>query len=62
MDSVDEARILAALAGIRLSSERETAFAFGLEGMRRIADALSGRDYGETEPACQFRTPRRAAQ
>jgi hypothetical protein len=62
MDSIDEARILAALAGIRLSDEREPAVAFGLEAMRRIAEALGRRDYGEIEPACRFTPPQRSGR
>jgi len=62
MDSVEEARRLAALAGIRLSDEREAALVAGIEGMRRIAEALGRRDYGEAEPACRFRPPRRSGQ
>jgi hypothetical protein len=58
MDSIEEARILAALAGIRLSDKREAVVAFGLQGMRRIAEALGQRDFGETEPACRFTPPR----
>jgi hypothetical protein len=62
MDSIEEARCLAALAGIRLSGERETALAAGIEGMRRIAEALGRREYGEAEPACHFRPPLRTGQ
>jgi len=62
MDSIEEARSLAALAGIRLSSEREAALAAGLQGMRLIADALGRREYGEAAPASQFRLPRRSGQ
>ena len=62
MDSMEEARYLAALAGMRLSGDREAALAAGIQGMRRIAEALSGREYGEAEPACQFRPPRRTGQ
>jgi hypothetical protein len=62
MDSIDEARIIAALAGIRLSDDRVAAVAFGLEGVRRIAEALGRRDYGETEPACSFEPPQRSGR
>ena len=62
MDSVEEVRILAALAGIRLSDEPEADLTAGFEGMRRIAEALRRRDYGEAGPACWFRPPRRADQ
>jgi len=62
MEPTEEARCLAALAGIRLSSEREAALAAGLQGMRLIAEALGGREYGEAEPASQFRPPRRPGQ
>jgi hypothetical protein len=62
MDSVEEARLLAALAGIRTREEREAALAAGMEGMRRMAEALGRRDYGETEPAGRFLPPRRAGR
>jgi len=61
MDSADEARLLAVLAGIRLSDEREAALAAGIEGMRRIAEALCRREYGEAEPAARFRQPQQAS-
>ena len=62
MDSIEEARSLAALAGVRLSGDREAALAAGLQGMRRIAESLGRREYGEAEPACQFRPPPRTGQ
>jgi hypothetical protein len=62
MESIEEARALAALGGIRLSVEREAALAAGLEGMRRTAEALGRREYGEAAPASQFRPPRRSDQ
>lgn len=62
MDSIEEARRLAALAGIRLGDDREAALSAGIEGMRRIAGALGRREYGEAEPACRFRPPRRTGQ
>ena len=57
MDTIQEARQLADLAGISLPSEREPALAGGYEGVRRIAEVLSRRDYGEADPAFHFRPP-----
>ena len=34
----------------------------GLEGTRRIAEALSVRDYGEAEPTGRFRAPKAEAR
>jgi len=62
MEPIEEARCLAALAGIRLSSEREAALVAGFQGMRLIAEVLGARKYGEAEPASQFRPPRRSGQ
>ena len=62
MDSIEEARRLAALAGIRLSDDREAALSAGIEGMRRIAEALGRREFGEAEPAGHFRPPRRTGR
>jgi hypothetical protein len=62
MDSMEEARQLASLAGIRVSREREAALAAGIEGMRRIAEALVRREYGEAVPAFWFRPPERSVQ
>ena len=55
-------RDLAALAGIKLSPEREAAVVSGLEGTRRIAEALSVRDYAEAEPAVRFHAPKASAK
>ncbi|HLC28270.1 MAG TPA: hypothetical protein VJL07_02370 [Dehalococcoidia bacterium] len=57
MDTIQEARQLADLAGISLPSERGPALAGGYEGVRRIAEVLSRRDYGEAGPAFHFRPP-----
>lgn len=57
MDTIQEFRQLAALAGISLPSEREVALAAGFEGMRRIAEALSRREYSESGPASHFHPP-----
>jgi hypothetical protein len=54
-----EALRLAELAGIRLPAERVAAFAASLEMSRRIGQALARVEYGEIEPAAQFRAPRR---
>jgi hypothetical protein len=62
MDPMEEARRLAALAGIRLSDNREAALAAGIAGMRRIAEALGRHEYGEAEPAGHFRSPPRTTQ
>ncbi len=62
MDTIQEVRQLAALAGIRLQAERESELAAGYEGMRRMAEALSRRDYGEGEPASHFRPPGRTRE
>lgn len=62
MDKIQEVRQLAALAGIRLTGQREAVFAAGFEGMRRMAEALSRRDYGEGEPASYFRPPGRTRE
>ena len=57
MDTIQEARQLADLAGISLPSERGPALAGGYEGVRRIAEVLSRRDYGEADLAFHFRPP-----
>lgn len=54
-----EALRLAELAGIRLPAERVGAFAVSLEMARQIGQALARVEYGETEPAGQFRAPGR---
>jgi hypothetical protein len=51
------ARAVLELAALRLPAEREAAVAAGLEGSRRIAEALARRVYGDTEPAARFRPP-----
>jgi hypothetical protein len=51
------ARVLLQLAGVQVPMERELSVAAGLEGTRRIAEALARRDYGHSEPAARFRPP-----
>ncbi len=53
-----ETKRLAELAGIQLPDKRVSALAAGLQSTRQIVEALTRLDYGETEPACQFRAPR----
>jgi len=55
---LEEARTLAALAGIRVPPERKAALAAGLAGTKRIAESLAKADLGWTEPAAQFRAPK----
>ncbi|HEV8574585.1 MAG TPA: hypothetical protein VGR43_07740 [Dehalococcoidia bacterium] len=55
-------RDLTALAGVTLSPEREAALLSGLEGTRRIAAALSRRNFAEAEPAGRFHAPRASAK
>ena len=63
MDSIEEARYPCRRSPeFALSGDREAALAAGLAGMRRIAEALGRREYGESEPAGQFRPPQGAAQ
>ena len=50
-------RVALQLAGIQVPAEREMAVAAGFEGSRRIAEMLTRRDYGDTEPAARFRPP-----
>ena len=57
-DELEEARILAALAGIRVPREREAALSDSLAGTKRIAESLAKADLGWTEPAAQFRAPK----
>jgi hypothetical protein len=56
-DQLEEARTLAALAGIRVPSDREAALAGGLSLTKRIAESLATLDYGFAQPAAQFRAP-----
>ena len=56
-DQLQEARILAALAGIRVPPEREEALAGGLSLTKRIAESLATTDFGVAEPAAQFCSP-----
>ena len=52
-----EALRLAELAGIRLPDERIPGLVGGLAMARAIAEVLARVDYGDVEPACQFRAP-----
>jgi hypothetical protein len=56
-DQLEEARILAALAGIRVPPDRVGALAGGLALTKRIAESLATTDFGVAEPAAQFRAP-----
>lgn len=56
-DPNEEARILAALAGILVPPERGAALGAGLPGTKRIAESLAKVDLRLTEPAAQFRAP-----
>jgi hypothetical protein len=56
-DQLQDARILAALAGIRVPPDREAALAGGLALTKRIAESLATTDFGVAEPAAQFRSP-----
>jgi len=56
-DQLEEARILAALAGIRVPPDREAGVAGGLAFTKRIAESLAAADFGVAEPAAQFRAP-----
>jgi hypothetical protein len=56
-DLLEEARILAAVAGIRVPPDREAALAGGLALTKRIAESLAATDFGASEPAAQFRAP-----
>ena len=54
---LEEARILAALAGISVAPGREAALAAGLALTKRIGRSLATSDFGVAEPAAQFRAP-----
>ena len=56
-DQLEEARILATLAGIRVPPDRVGALAGGLALTKRIAKSLAAADFGVAEPAAQFRAP-----
>ena len=56
-DQLQEARIFAALAGIRVPPDREGALAGGLALTKRIAESLAAAEFGVAEPAGQFRAP-----
>lgn len=57
-DPEDTVRSLAELAGLPLASERIAATALALPLVVATVQALSALDYGEAEPAGQFRPPR----
>ncbi len=59
-DPLQEARTLAALAGIRVPPDRVGALAGGLVLTKRIAESLAAVDFGVAEPAAQFRAPEAA--
>ena len=61
-EPIEEARILAALAGIRVAPEREAALAGGLALTKRIAESLATTDFGAAEPAAHFRAPEAPTQ
>jgi hypothetical protein len=61
-DQLEEARILAALAGLNLPSDREASLAGGLALTKRIAESLAAADLAATEPAAQFRAPAAPSQ
>jgi len=61
-DPNEEARILAALAGILAPPERESALAAGLALTKRIAESLATIDLMAGEPAAQFRPPASAGR
>jgi hypothetical protein len=61
-DQLEEARILATLAGIRVPPEREAALAGGLGLTKRITESLAATDFGVAEPAAQFRSPEAPTQ
>jgi len=50
--------LFAKLAGIRVADERVRGLAAALDTARSIGQALAKHEYGEAEPACQFRAPR----
>lgn len=56
-DQLEEAHTLAALAGISVPPDRETALGVGLALTKRIAESVAKVDLGRTEPAAQFRAP-----
>ena len=56
-DQLQEARTLAALAGIRVPPNRVGALAGGLALTKRIAESLATTDFGVAAPAAQFRAP-----
>lgn len=56
-DQLEEARMLAALAGIHLAPGREETLAGGLTLTKRIAESLAAADLSDAEPAPQFRAP-----
>jgi len=61
-EPIEEARILAALAGIRVPPDREGAIGGGLALTKRIAESLATTDFGAAEPAAHFRAPEAPTQ
>ena len=61
-DAIEEIRMLAALAGITVPPERESALAAGLALTKRIAESLATIDLTAGEPAAQFRPPASAGR
>ena len=61
-DPIEEARALAALAGITVPPEREATLAGGVALTKRIAESLGTVDLAGHEPAAQFRAPASAAR
>jgi hypothetical protein len=56
-NELEEARTLAALAGLTLPAEREEILAGGLALTKRIAALLKAADLEGSSPAAQFRAP-----
>lgn len=61
-DPRDTVRSLAALADIPMTTDRIAAAALGLPLVQAAIQALSQLEYGEVEPAAQFRPPGRSQQ
>ena len=57
MTELEEARILATLAGVSVTPEREATLASGLALTKRIAESLATVGLGIAEPAAVFRAP-----
>ena len=61
-EPIEQARILEALAGVRVPPDREAALGAGLALTKRIAESLATADFGAAEPAAQFRAPEAPTQ